>query len=187
VTGTRRRAGRLYEAHGEKLRYLVVGTCNTLLSYGLFVMLLALLGNPLHALSSSTVPILALAGRNYYILVQWVAWVLAVPPNALTMRHFAFRSTGNWRHQVFRAYFIYLPAQGLSSVVLLLTVRVAHLTPQVGQLAAVAVATVFTYLGHKYFTFREPPEGGEVPPRERYGEGVSRQVANGTHADRQDD
>jgi len=186
VTGTERRAGRLYEAHGEKLRYLVVGTCNTLLSYGLFVMLLALLGSPLHAFSTSTVPILALAGRNYYIIVQWIAWVLGVPPNALTMRHFAFRSKGDWRHQVLRAYFVYLPAQGVSSVVLLLTVRVAHLTPQVGQLAAIVVATVFTYLGHKYFTFRRPLEGGELPSREQHGEGDSRQLAKGTQARRQD-
>ena len=136
----------------------MVGAWNTVFSYVLFIGLLALLGSTLQALSKSTFPAMAVVGRNYYVLIQWVARVLAVPPNTLTMRHFVFRSGGNWRHQIVRAYFVYLPAQVLSSVVLLLAVRVAHLTPQVGQIVAVTVVIIFTYLGHKYFTFREKHE-----------------------------
>ena len=36
----------------------------------------------------------------------------------------------------------------------------------VGQLLAVFVTTIFSYFGHKYFTFRVPLEVGEVPPQE---------------------
>ena len=40
------------------------------------------------------------------------------------------------------------------------------LSPQVGQLLTIAVTTIFSYVGHKYFTFKTPLEVGEVPPQE---------------------
>ena len=45
-------------------------------------------------------------------------------------------------------------------------VTLAGLSPQLGQLLTIAVTTIFSYLGHKYFTFKTPLEVGEVPPRE---------------------
>jgi putative flippase GtrA len=163
--GTRQRINGLYAAHGDKLRYLVVGAFNTMLGYGLFVALLAVIGGPLGALSTSSAAILAFAGRDYYVIVQWMAWALSVPPNTLTMKYLVFRTRGNSLHQIARAYLVYLPALGLSSLVLLLTVRVAHLTPQVGQLFAIAIVTVFTYLGHKHFTFRGVLKDGSAHSR----------------------
>ena len=59
MTGRDRRAVRLYESHGEKLRYLMVGAWNTVFSYVLFIGLLALLGSTLQALSKSTFPAMA--------------------------------------------------------------------------------------------------------------------------------
>jgi len=61
---------------------------------------------------------------------------------------------------------VYLPAQGISSLLLWLAVQVLHLAPAVGQLLTIAFATVFSYIGHKYFTFRIPLETGEVPAEE---------------------
>ena len=34
----------IYEVHGEKLRYLIVGVCNTAVSYAMFLTLLAVVG-----------------------------------------------------------------------------------------------------------------------------------------------
>ena len=34
--------------------------------------------------------------------------------------------------------------------------KVLGLHPAIGQLVTVAFTTVFSYLGHKYFTFRQP-------------------------------
>lgn len=161
-----RRPSGFYDRHGEKLRYLLVGLANTAVGYGLFIALLAASGPRLHALESSPLPLVALIGSHYYVLVQWIAWVVCVPLSTLTMKRFAFRSKGHWLHQTGRAYFVYIPAQGLSSLLLWLTVQIAHLSPQLGQLVAIVFATVFSYLGHKYFTFKTPLVVGEVPPEE---------------------
>jgi hypothetical protein len=88
------------------------------------------------------------------------------------MKYFAFRAHGHLGKQIIRAYFIYLPAQGLSTAILWVAMFV--LSPglgdrraaMVGQLFAVSVAMIFSYLGHKYFTFRVALELGEVPDEE---------------------
>jgi len=166
VSESKSTLARAYDTHGDKLRFLVVGACNTAISYVLFLVLLALAGPPLRSLSSSPHELIAVVGHNYFVVVQWIGWVLMVPVSTLTMKRFAFRSAGDWRRQVARGYLIYLPAQGLASLLLWLTVRVVGLSPALGQLVTIAFTTVFSYLGHKYFTFRLPLEVGEVPERE---------------------
>ncbi len=156
------RLGRLYDTHGDKLRFLIVGACNTALSYLLFLALLVTIGPPVQSLADSSAPLLAQVGHAYYLVVQWLGWVLMVPISTTTMKYFAFRSKGRLRHQIPRAYLIYLPAQGLNSLVLWLTVRIARMPPALGQLVAIGVVAVFSYLGHKYFTFRVPLSVGEV-------------------------
>lgn len=151
---------------GEKPRFLVVGAVNTLLGYLLFLALLATLGAWLQSLADSASSVTTAVADHYYLVVQWVGWVVSVPLSATTMRHFVFRSKGRWLHQVGRAYLVYLPAQAISSMLLWLTVRVLGLTPQVGVVVVVAITTVLTYLAHKYFTFRVPLEVREVPPED---------------------
>ena len=158
-----RKLAALYEAHGEKIRYLAVGGWNTAFGYGLFLVLLAWLGAPIHSWSASSAPVLSLAGQNYYLVVQWLGWIVAVPQSTLTMKHFVFKREGSVFPQVGRAFLIYLPAQGLSSLILWAAVSVLHLVPQVGALVAILVTTIFSYVGHKYFTFRAPLEVGVVP------------------------
>lgn len=146
----------------ERIRYLIVGVWNTAFGYVLFLALLGLLGNPLRALASSSSPVAAFMGRNYYVIIGWIGWVVAVPQSTLAMKYFAFRSKGAVMPQIGRAYFVYLPAQAIGSAILWLTVRVIGLTPQIGALVVIVVTTVFSYLGHKYFTFKTPLEVGEV-------------------------
>ncbi|MDP2183814.1 MAG: GtrA family protein [Actinomycetota bacterium] len=148
--------------HAEKLRYLFVGGWNTVFGYGLFLLLLALVGNPLRSVESSPVLLISLVGRNYYLVVGLLGWFVAVPQSTVTMKYLVFRSEGALLPQIGRAYFVYAPAQVLGTGVLWLTVRVAHLTPQIGGLVTIAVTTVFSYLGHKYFTFRRHPEFDEA-------------------------
>jgi len=154
--------GRLYDAHGEKVRYLLVGVVNTAISYVLFLVLLGVMGSTLGSYAETSTGLVALLARNYYLVAQWLGWVLMVPVSTTTMKYFAFRSGGKLRHQIPRAYVIYLPAQGLSSLLLWLTVRVIGMSPPAGQFITILVTTIFSYLGHKYFTFRVPLTPGEV-------------------------
>jgi putative flippase GtrA len=159
-------------AHEEKIRYLLVGAWNTAFGYGLFLLLLVTVGPVLRSLAGSAVPAVSTMGEAYYVLVGWLGWIIAVPQSTLAMRSFVFRRKGHALPQIGRAYFVYLPAQGLSSVVLWVAVSVLHMIPSLGALSAIVVTTVFSYLGHKYFTFRVPLEVGEVPD-ERLIEGVT--------------
>jgi len=150
--------------HGEKLRYLAVGAFNTLCSYILYVAMLATLGDWLQTLSGASSGLAALTGDHYYLVVQWVAWVVASPFCTMTMKRFAFRSRGHWLRQIGRGYLVYLPAQGLASVLLWLTVTILHVVPQLGVIIVVMITTVLTYVGHKFFTFHVPLEVGDIPP-----------------------
>ena len=149
-------ASSLYTAHGEKLRFVIVGAWNTLFNVALYnVLLLAF-------------------GRTHYLVWFWVAWVVCVVQSTVTMKYFAFRRGGPLLPQIVRAFFIYLPAQGLSTLLLWALVTFAHLPAPVGQLGAIMISTIFSYVGHKYFTFRVPLEVGEVPPYE---------MLDGTHGE----
>jgi putative flippase GtrA len=156
----------LWERHGEKVRYLVVGACNTGLGYLAFLLALATVGRWMGTFAGSPSALLSALGNKNYLVAQWVSWVFMVPVSTTTFKLFVFRTEGRWLHQVGKAYLVYLPAQGISSLLLWLAVQVLHLVPAVGQLMAIAFATVFSYIGHKYFTFRIPLETGEVPAEE---------------------
>jgi putative flippase GtrA len=169
ATRSRRSLSAFYDAHGEKVRFLVVGVGNTILSYALFLVLLAMLGPAVKGLADSSSALLARIGGAYYLVVQWVGWAFMVPVSTTTMKYFAFRSPGKLLPQMARSFLVYLPAQGLSSLILWVTVHVAGLQPQIGQLITIAIVTVFTFLGHKYFTFRhtlETAEFGDVMAEE---------------------
>lgn len=148
------RLAEIYGVHGEKLRYLVVGAYNTLFGVGLFNLLLWLAGPSVKDLASSANQVAAFAGHNYYNVIFWVCWVLAVPHSTVTMKYFVFRSPGHLGRQIGRSFLVYLPAQGVNSVLLWLLVGVIGLHPTLGQLATVVVSTILSYVGHKYFTFR---------------------------------
>jgi len=157
---------RTWDLHGEKVRFLIVGGFNTLFGYVLFLTLLALLTDPIKALEASAYAPIQWLGEQYYLVIGWIGWVISVPVSTATMKYFAFKSSGSFVKQWFRAYFIYLPSQGIGTVVLWFMVKVVGLTPAIGSLATIVVTTVFSYLGHKYFTFRTPIEVGEVVPEE---------------------
>jgi putative flippase GtrA len=158
----------LYEAHGEKLRYLVVGVVNTAIGYAMFLVMLVTVGRWAGGFTNSPVPLLAAVGHKGYLVAQWAAWACTVPVSTMTFKYLVFHSKGHWLRQVGKAYLVYLPAQGVSMLILWLTVQIIHLSPAIGQLVAVAFATVVSYLGHKYFTFRVPLEVGEAPPEEMF-------------------
>jgi putative flippase GtrA len=165
VSATSSKLRDIYEVHGEKLRYLVVGVWNTVFSYGLFLLGIRLFATPIEAATHADPKSVALA-------IQLGAWVFAVMQSTVTMKYFAFRSKGHLGRQILRSYAIYLPAQGLSMVIL--WIAMLALTPAlgdrsaaaIGQLFAVFVTTIFSYFGHKFFTFRVPLEVGEVAPQD---------------------
>jgi len=146
----------LYDRHGEKLRFVLVGLWNTAFNYALFAVLLYALAPVLGSLTLADSAALQWVGQRYYLVVQWIAWLLSVPQSTLAFKYLAFRSTGPWLNEVGRSFFVYLPVQALSSGLLWLFSAVLGLHPLLGQALTVVVSAVLAYYGHKYFTFRTP-------------------------------
>ncbi len=144
----------IYRRHGEPIRFLVVGGWNTAFSYALFAVMLWGLEPLLAPLSGSDVATTAWVGEHYYLIVQWLAWAIAVWQSTWTFKVLVFHSKGHFLAEVWRSYFVYLPLQGFSSLSLWLLVSKAGLHPLAGQLVTVGVAAVLSYVGHKYFTFK---------------------------------
>lgn len=148
----------VYDVHGEKFRFLVVGAWNTLFSYVLFAAMLWLLGPVLQPLSTSENALAAWIGEHYYLVVQWLSWVIAVPQSTTTLKYLAFRSKGHLPSEIGRSFFVYLPMQAFSSVMLWLFSGVLGIPPLLGQLLTVGISAVLSYVGHKNFTFKQPAE-----------------------------
>jgi len=143
-----------YDVHGEKVRFLIVGAWNTAFSYALFALLLYLLGPVLKPLADSENVAVQWIGVHYYLVVQWITWIVSVPQSTLMLKWLAFRSKGHWLSEIGRAFFVYLPLQGLSTFALWLFSGVLGMPPLLGQLLTVGIVAVLSYLGHKNFTFK---------------------------------
>jgi putative flippase GtrA len=154
-----------YGRFGEQFRFLAAGGVNTVVGYGLFALGYWLL-NPLFAPlagagsasmgSASHSGLSVWIGQHSYAVIQWITWVCSVPFGAFTLKYFAFQSPGPYLPQAARSYLVYLPAQLVSNLLLILFVSRFHLHPLVAQLLTICIATVISYLGHKFFTFRKP-------------------------------
>jgi putative flippase GtrA len=156
---------------GEKIRFLLAGGLNTLIAYALFALGLWLL-TPLFAPLTQLVPgecgstsfgfgpifdlkpTLIWIGEHSYLIIQWIMWAVSVPFGVLTLKHFAFRAEGPYLSQALKAYLVYLPAQLVSSGVLAFFTLIVGLHPLLGQACALVIAALISYLGHKYFTFK---------------------------------
>jgi len=165
-------------AHGEKFRFLLAGGVNTIAAYLLFALGLWLLTPvfaPLTLIDSSywqygsttpfpfdelpfligAVPALKWIGENSYLVIQWIMWVIGVPLAAANLKYFAFRAEGPYLPQALRAYLVYLPMQVVTFLFLAFFTLVLGMHPLLGQLFALGIATIMSYFGHKYFTFKQ--------------------------------
>jgi len=147
-----------YDVHGEKVRFLIVGAWNTVFSYALFALLLYVLEPVLAPLAQSENVAIQWIGVHYYLLVQWLTWIVSVPQSTLMLKWLAFRSKGHWLSEIGRAFFVYLPLQAFSSLMLWLFSGVLGIPPLLGQLITVSINAVLSYLGHKNFTFKAPAD-----------------------------
>jgi len=138
----------------EFIRFLCVGGFNTAFNWALFALLWWVLKPEASLLTAAQVSALRFVGAHYYAVVTWIAWFFTVPVSTYTMRRFVFKRGGSYFQQVLRAYGVYLPAQLISSGVLIFCVQVLKLHPLLGQLVAVCFSTVVSYIGNKFFTFR---------------------------------
>jgi putative flippase GtrA len=135
------RASGLVAGHEEKLRFLVVGGWNTVFSYGMLWVLDALL----HA-------------RLHYTLILTINWVIGVTHNLFTFKLFVFRTRGNWLTEYLRSYVVYAGTFVLNLAIVAVIMELWRPRLVIAQLPAIAVVTIISYVGHKYFTYKTSEE-----------------------------
>ncbi len=129
----------------DKLRFLVVGTYNTLFGWGVFALL--------H---------LAFADRVHYLWLLVVAHFAAVTNAFVAHREVTFQATGSLFSQFLRFNLSYLGALGLGLVALPLGVRMFDAHPLVISGALTLLTVGVSYLLHRHFSFaRRSGSGGE--------------------------
>jgi putative flippase GtrA len=121
----------------EKKQYLVVGTINTIFGYLTGVGSYKLLGNIVDI-----------------IWVGLISNIFSITFSFLTYKLFVFKTKGSWVNEYIKSYIVY-GASGIISIYLLwVFVEKLHITIWVSQALLIAVVVIFSYFGHKFFTFK---------------------------------
>jgi putative flippase GtrA len=139
--------------HEEKLRFLFVGGWNTLFGMAALWVLERLIPYGPGSVLGLAVGVIA---AKQVVLVA--SWVTAVTQNFFTFKLLVFRTKGNWLREYGRMYVTYAGAFVIQSLI------VQALSAWLGwslfwaNLPTIALVTVVSYIGHKYFTFRTTEE-----------------------------
>ncbi len=120
----------------EKLRFLLVGGFNTVVSYLMFIGFVALLG----------------AERYQQSLV--LAWILSSVISFSTQKMFVFCTSGNWFSEYCKCCLTWMLGYFINAIMLEFSVKIVSLNIFVGQALAIILTTVCTYILFKYFAFK---------------------------------
>jgi putative flippase GtrA len=133
---------------GQFGRYLLVGAWNTLFGYGTFALLTAVL-NPLVA--------------HGYIWASLISSLFNITVAYLGYKWFVFKTKGNYLREWVRCVAIYSGGIVLGLIALpVLVLLIRHNTrlfaeaPYIAGAVLTACMVVFSFFGHKKFSFRSP-------------------------------
>lgn len=125
-----------YITSSRTVRYLLIGLYNTVVGYLLFVLVNHVLGNITH-----------------YLVILGVSFILSLTHAYIGQRFIVFRSDAPWIQEYFRFFIVNL--SGMAGNVLLLTLFVeSGMELMLAQAISVVIVTVFSYFGHRYFSFK---------------------------------
>lgn len=121
----------------ERARFLIVGGINTVVGYGLFVLIQWLFGAVISYIGSVLIA---------HLLASMLAFTL--------YRRWVFRAGGTMVVDFLRFQVVYLIPLAANLLALPILVAVVGLNVYAAQALIVVVSTVVSFLGHKYFSFR---------------------------------
>ena len=123
-----------FEKVPQKIRFILVGTHNTIVSYLLFALFWLMI-------------------RNYHIAVS-LQWAITINISILTMRHFAFQAKGNFWQDYIRGWEVYIFMFLFNWSSLFVLIEWAGLHPLLAQGIYQPIGAITTYCLLKYFSFR---------------------------------
>ncbi len=119
----------------EKLRYLLVGGYNTVVSYALYALFLYMSGN------------------RYPQLALFASFLVSSVNSYWTQKIYVFGTKGNWKREYVRCLFSW-GISYLMNMCLLQGFLWLGLNPYVAQFIALALVTINSYLMLKYIAFQ---------------------------------
>jgi putative flippase GtrA len=123
----------------RETKFILVGIANTLFNWLVFVGLQFLLG------------------RNFYILSLILMYVLGSIVGFYLYRTFVFKAQGNVFRSFYRFQLISIPPFLLNVLYLPLVVIFLGISPVIGQTIFMILNAIWSYLGHRFFSFRKSP------------------------------
>ena len=127
----------LLSLHAQKLRFLIVGSINTVFGIGLFPVFYYLMNE----------------NREHYILILSLTHFIALNFSFFTNKFFVFRTRGNYLREYpkFFAYQLFILIAYLGPFAAL--VEIGHLHPIVSQLTLSTTVFVISYFWYSKITF----------------------------------
>ncbi len=120
----------------EKIRFLLVGGFNTVVSYLMFVGFIYVLG------------------QDKYQLSLGLSWLLSSIISFSTQKIFVFETRGHWMSEYVKCLCSWSIGYVINAGALELSISVLALNVYIGQAAAIILTTIVTYLLFKYFAFK---------------------------------
>ena len=137
--------------HAEVIRFLIVGGCNTIFSIGLQMAFGALFARLYPRASQSWIAIAAVI----------CATPFGVTFSFLGFKHFVFKTKGNYLKEWIRCFAVYGPTIPAAILIVGVATRLYEMTSLPHDYAKhaafvtnSAIIAVYSYLGHKKFSFR---------------------------------
>ncbi|MBU6338589.1 MAG: GtrA family protein [Rickettsiales bacterium] len=115
----------------------MVGGWNTLFSLSLFIVVYTLLKDLWH-----------------YMVVAVICHIFSVMQSFITLKYFVFRTKGNLLHEYIRINITYLGSLFGNLLLLYIFCTIFRIDPRYASFMNAAIIAFFSYLLHKYFTFK---------------------------------
>jgi len=146
--GAPSRLASLARRRREQLLYLVVGAWNTLFGYGVWALFEHLLHSHLH-----------------YLVIVVLSWPFSVGNAYIGYRTFVFRSKGRVLRELPRFSLVYVVTLLCGLVALPILLHTLPFSIYAIQAGFTAAVVVLSYLGHKFFSFRQTVKRTEAVKR----------------------
>jgi putative flippase GtrA len=122
----------------EKARFILVGIWNTLFGYSLYFLLYTFFHRQIH-----------------YIFLLIIATIFSITNAYFCYKFFVFKTTGGYIKEYMRFYLVYGVNFGLNMLLLPVFVETLLVEPRISQAIITLGLTIFSYIGHKYFSFQK--------------------------------
>lgn len=132
-----------------EIRYLITGGANTALSFGVGALLFYLLIDHLH-----------------YVVIMVLGTVVNITISYVNYKFIVFKTKGNYIREYLRFYMIYSLPIAFNFIAFPICYQVLKINPYITQLILTAITVVFSYFGHKNFSFLPKKQTPPASPLE---------------------